>query len=309
MSRSTNHHDWLLVLTVLFTAAVVLVGGIVSNEAITAVSGETSETDTAAGQETAGPAATIQEKTIMLPGDVPLELVWIPPGTFLMGRYPGEQDSFDWQDPQHEVTIAYGFWMGKYPITQAQWEAVMGNNPSLFQGANRPVEWVSWNDIREEGGFLDRVNAAHPGHGVFRLPSEAEWEYAYRAGTTTRFYWGDDPDYTEIDDYAWYTSNSDTGSGGQTHDVGQKLPNAWGLHDMAGNVWEWCEDDWHSSYEGAPADGSAWVDSPRGSRRGNRGGSWNTHALRCRAATRAKGGPDGRVRDAGFRVVLASDED
>ena len=228
---------------------------------------------------------------------------WIPPGSFLMGRYPGEQDSYDWEDPQHEVTFAQGFWMSKYPITQAQWVAVMDSNPAYYSGDNNPVENVSWDDIRETNGYLDKLNAAHPGHG-FRLPTEAEWEYAYRAGTTTRFYWGDDPDYTEIDDYAWYRGNN---SPSGTKEVGDKLPNAWGLYDMAGNVLEWCEDDWHDNYTGAPNDGSAWVDSPRGSARLLRGGSWVNYPYFCRAAYRLNNLSDTRYYLNGFRVVRASD--
>jgi len=239
---------------------------------------------------------------IMLPGELPLEMVWIPPGSFLMGSPDEEQDRSEFEGPQYEVTHANGFWMGKYPITQEQWQAVMGNNPSHFNGDNRSVELVFWNDIRDSGGFLDQLNEACPGYN-FRLPSEAEWEYAYRAGTTTRFYWGDDPDYTEIGDYAWYLNNSLS----YTHPVGQKLPNAWGLYDMAGNAWEWCEDDWHNNYEGAPSDGSAWVDSPRGGPRLLRGGSWSSYPSSCRAASRGYYGPARLFLLNGFRVVCDMD--
>ena len=118
---------------------------------------------------------------------------WIPPGTFMMGRYPGEQDSYDTlEDPQHEVTLTHGFWLGKYEVTQAQWKSVMDYDLSTFKGDNRPVEGTAWmNNICYPGEYLDLLNAAYPGN-EFRLPTEAEWEYAYRAGTTTRFYWGDD---------------------------------------------------------------------------------------------------------------------
>jgi len=122
-----------------------------------------------------------------------MRFVWIPAGTFMMGRYAGEQDSDSDEDPQHQVTLTQGFWMGKYEVTQAQWQAVMGSNPSGITGdTSRPVEQVSWNDITQANGFLDKLNQANPGL-TFRLPTEAEWEYACRAGTTTRFYWGDDP--------------------------------------------------------------------------------------------------------------------
>jgi formylglycine-generating enzyme required for sulfatase activity len=204
-------------------------------------------------------------------------MVWIPAGSFLMGRYAGEQDTYPDEDPQHQVSVP-GFWMGKYEVTQAQWQALMGSNPSDFSGANRPVESASWNAIT--GHFLPALNATTG--QTFRLPSEAEWEYACRAGTTMRFYWGDDPSYSLIGDYAWYSHNS----GSQTHDVGGKLPNAFGLYDMSGNVWEWCEDDWHRNYTGAPADGSAWVYLPGSSNRVLRGGSWYYHDYGCRSANR-----------------------
>ena len=244
----------------------------------------------------------IDVKTVMLPGDVPLEMVWIPPGSFMMGSPDQEQGRLDSESPQHEVTIAEGFWMGKYEITQVQWEAVMENNPSHFKGNDRPVENVSWNDIRGTNGYLKKLNEAHPGHN-FRLPSEAEWEYAYRAGTTTRFYWGDDLDYTEIDKYAWYQDNSSY----STHDVGLKVPNAWGLYDMAGNVYEWCEDIWHYNYVGAPEDGSARVNSPRGSTRLLRGGSWGDDAHISRAAHRSTTNTDSIDFILGFRVVCNMD--
>ena len=138
-----------------------------------------------------------------------IDFVYCPPGTFMMGRYPGEQDSNDWEGPQHEVTLTQGFWMSKYEVTQAQWKAVMGSNPSHFQSSstdNRPVEQVSWNDIAATGGFLEKLNAAYSAYNMytFRLPTEAEWEFACRAGTTTRYYWDDDPGYSEIWNYALY---------------------------------------------------------------------------------------------------------
>ena len=236
---------------------------------------------------------------ILLNDEVPVDFVRIPAGTYMMGRFENEQDSEDTESPRRQVTIGQEFWMSKYPITQAQWQAVMGDNPSFYSGANRPVERVSWNDIRSQGGFLDELNAMYAGL-TFRLPTEAEWEYAYRAGTTSRFYWGNDPSYNNIGDYAWYQGNSTL----QTHDVGQKTPNAWGLHDMAGNVLEWCEDDWHENYEGAPTDGSARIDEPRGSARVVRGGGWPSSAPFCRAASRTYDSPDESNFSIGFRIVL-----
>ena len=244
--------------------------------------------------------------TIYLPGDVPLQLLWIPPGNFIMGSPIDELNRSNSESPQHSVTFQKGFWMSKYELTQIQWYAIMGNDPSYFKGDNRPVEMVSWNDIRGPGGFIDKLNALYPRYG-FRLPNEAEWEYAYRAGTATRFWWGDDPNHIEIDNYAWYWSNSNIGNGRETHDVGLKLPNAWGLHDMAGNVWEWCEDDWHSNYDKAPIDNSAWVDNPRGKLRLLRGGSWHLNQNYCRAASRYNYNPDVRYYSFGFRVVCTLD--
>lgn len=232
-----------------------------------------------------------EEQTIMLPGDVPLVMVWIPGGTFMMGRYPGEQDSNSGEDPQHSVTVP-GFWMGKYEVTQAQWRALLGTSPSYFSGDSRPVERVTWLGAKS---FVTALNT-HSGLN-FRLPSEAEWEYACRAGATTRFYWGDDPDYEDINDYAWFWDNDM-----ETYNVGTKLPNAFGLHDMSGNVWEWCEDDWHGSYTGAPTNGSAWVDSPRGSLRVARGGGWYYGGYYCRSAYRSYFNPSGTYYGVGFRL-------
>jgi len=238
------------------------------------------------------------EVTIMLPGGVPLVMELIPAGTFMMGRYAGEQDSYPWEDPEHEVTLANDFYLGKYKVTQAQWKALMGNNPSHFVGdLNRPVESVSWNDAQD---FIAALNLL--GQGVFRLPSEAEWEYACRAGTTTRFYWGDDPEYTLITSYAWYEHNS----AGTMHPVGQKAPNAWGLYDMNGDAWEWCQDLWHEDYTNAPTDGSAWesTGSKQDAGRVGRGGAWNAFNEYCRSAYRSFDYPENSANNIGFRVVM-----
>lgn len=245
-----------------------------------------------------------ETETILLPGNVPLEMIWIPGGTFLMGRYPGEQDSGEWEDPQHPVTVP-GFWMGKYEVTKAQWTAVMGTTPWSGQGfvlddPDSPVVYVSWNDAR---AFITALNT-HTGQ-TFRLPSEAEWEYACRAGTTTRIYWGDDPSYTEGYAYCWWYYNTYAIGEEYAHVVGLKLPNGFGLYDMSGNVWEFCEDDWHSNYTGAPADGSAWVSSPRGPDRVVRGGGWyGTYYLSgLRSASRNRPSPTSAGSTAGFRLA------
>lgn len=237
------------------------------------------------------------EITIELPVDVPLTMRWVPTGEFMMGRYDGEQDGCTWEDPQHEVVFSTGFWIGKYEVTQAQWVALMGPI-SDYEGANRPVEGVSWEDVHL---FLSRLNNLHgPG---FRLPSEAEWEYACRAGTTTRFYWGDDPECTEIGNHAWYHDNS----GEQTHNVGGKGPNDWNLYDMIGNVMEWTADAYHSRYTGAPSDGSVWNAVTENSiehARVIRGGCYLDAGRWCRSAARTFNYDDfGDYRWIGFRVA------
>jgi len=216
-------------------------------------------------------------QTVMLPGNVPLEMMWIPGGTFQMGRYPDEQDSNESMDPQHSVTLA-GYWMGKYEVTKAQWKAVMGTEPwagksYVLADLNSPAIYISWNSAQ---AF---TTAASSSTGkAFRLPSESQWEYACRAGTTTRFYWSDDPGYSEILDYAWCDQNTLYAAEYYAHVVGQKTPNNFGLYDMSGNVWEWCQDWWHDNYVGAPADGSAW-EVPAGTSRIIRGGAWDYNGL------------------------------
>ncbi len=244
----------------------------------------------ASGGEGEGEGET---ETILLPGNVPLTMTRIPAGPFLMGRYAGEQAGVANEDPQHAVTVPE-FWIGKYEVTQAQWQAVAGINPSHFGGDNRPVDSVTWDDITNT--FLPALNDATG--RTFRLPSEAEWEYACRAGTTTRFYWGDDPSYSLLDQYAWYSVNSTA----QTHDVGGKLPNAWGLYDMTGNVWEWVQDWYHPDYTGAPGDGSAWGLGTV-SNHVLRGACWSNSDTLCRSASRTDYFPGSSNYYFGFRLV------
>jgi formylglycine-generating enzyme required for sulfatase activity len=248
-----------------------------------------------------------------LPNGVTLKMVSLPAGKFLMGSPDSDLDAESYEKPQHLVQVN-SFAIGKYPVTQAQYQAVMGTNatsqkslrgkrrataaslPSYFQNnPQNPVEQVSWNDAQAFCQKLSQITGK-----TYRLPTEAEWEYACRAGTTTRYYFGDDAN--QLGDYAWYGGNSQN----TTHPVGQKRPNAWGLYDMIGNVWEWCEDNWHDSYIGAPTDGSAWI------KNGNdyqilRGGYWGDVPLRCRSAVRVNGlRRDDRDDDLGFRVVCGA---
>jgi len=260
----------------------------------------------------------IEEEVVELQGlpegAQPLVLVQVPPlsgklqadsFSFLMGRYPNEQNSAPNEDPQHEVVIPGRFWISKYEVTQAQWKTVMGENPSIFQGDlvgyantdNWPVENVSWWDVQ---AFLVKLNAIDPGMN-FRLPSEAEWEFCCRAGTTTRFYWGDDPDHFSLPNYAWTVSNSMYGP----KPVGTRLPNPWGLFDMSGNVLEWVQDcGFVSNYEGAPTDGSAWESSDCGSRI-IRGGSFRRFDSNraYRSAWRAAQTPGDKQDHCGFRLA------
>jgi len=228
---------------------------------------------------------------------VTLEMVSLPAGQFLMGSPDSDPDAQSDEKPQHQVKVN-SFAIGKYPVTQAQYQAVMGNNPSHFKNnPQNPVERVSWDDAQAFCQKLSQITGK-----TYRLPTEAEWEYACRAGTTTRYYFGDNDN--QLGNYAWYEGNSNR----TTHPVGQKKPNAWGLYDMSGNVWEWCEDDWHDSYAGAPDDGTAWLDNDNRSQslKCLRGGSWYVSPHYCRSAFRSRCGPDLHYNYLGFRVACVS---
>jgi formylglycine-generating enzyme required for sulfatase activity len=212
-----------------------------------------------------------EERDFEIAAGVKMTFCWIPPGEFLMGSSVDEVGRGD-DEIQHRVTISKGFWLAKTEVTQAQWRAVMGSNPSRFKGDDLPVESVSWDDIAGSGGFLERANRFADGESRFSLPTEAQWEYACRAGTTGAH-------SGNLDQIAWYQGNA----GSKTHSVGQTKANAWGLHDMHGNVWEWCA-DWYGSYPtGAVADPSGATSS---SRRVVRGGSCDNVAVGCRVANR-----------------------
>jgi eukaryotic-like serine/threonine-protein kinase len=229
-----------------------------------------------------------------------LEMVAVKGGTFLMGSMNGNSE----EKPQRQVTLG-DLWMGKYEVTQAQWRAVMGTNPSDFKGGDLPVEQVSWDDARE---FCRRLNAKFglsEAEG-YRLPSEAEWEYAARAGSRSEFAFGETvtPEIVNYDGNYPYGGAPKGINREKTVTVGSLgVANAWGLFDLHGNVQEWCEDDWHDSYQGAPVDGRAWVDiSRRAPIRAVRGGHWYGAAMPCRSAFRYGNSPNQRIDYLGFRL-------
>jgi len=226
-----------------------------------------------------------------------IEMVLIPAGTFMRGSPNGVGNNDE--HPQREVRVQ-SFYMGKYEVTQAQYRAVMGTNPSNFKGDDLPVETVSWNDAQE---FIRRLNGMQSRY-TYRLPSEAEWEYACRAGTTTAFSFGE----SLSSEQANFDGNYPYGGAPKgvyrqkTVAVGSFQANGFGLYDMHGNVWEWCEDWYHDSYNGAPSDGSAWI-SGGGQYRVVRGGSWDDLANLLRSAYRVRDSPALRVGNYGFRLV------
>ena len=229
---------------------------------------------------------------------IAITMLPIPAGSFLMGSPEGEPDRFHDEGPQHQVTLK-AFWMAQTPTTQAQWRMVAGwpkverdlePDPSCFKGDQRPVERVSWRDAQE---FCRRLSQRMG--QLYGLPSEAQWEYACRAGSSTPFHFG----ATLTPELANYNDS-------ETVEVASYPANAWGLHDMHGNVWEWCSDHWHDNYEGAPEDGRAWIDE--GDKANDlkwrllRGGSWYNNPRSCRSACRDVFHPDYRGNDFGFRV-------
>lgn len=219
--------------------------------------------------------------------DQRFEFVEIKPGSFLMGCSPGRDDCSADERPAHRVKLRSGFEIGKYEVTQAQWTLVMGSNPSHFRGPALPVENVSWLAVHE---FIARLNR-FGGPYLYRLPTEAEWEYAARAG-------GPDQPIGDLDEFAWHGANSED----RTHEVGTRRPNAWGLHDMLGNVWEWCSDRYGADYYSKSTDSD-----PRGPSEGAfrvmRGGSWYRYAWFVRFTARFRDRAGAAYRHVGFRCV------
>ena len=236
----------------------------------------------------------------------PSNMVFIPPGTFTMGSPTNEVDRNPNEGPQTRVTLSHGFWIGKYEVTQGEYLSVTGVNPSVFPGdLNRPVSSVSWPDATNYCWMLTQREVAAgriPVGSRYRLPTEAEWEYAARAGTSTRFSYGDDPGNTSLTNYSWYFINSAL----TVHRVGQKLPNPWGLFDMHGNVWEWCQ-DWLGDLSGGT------VIDPQGPASNAigwkviRGGGYDFGESDCRCARRYFFGSHPALNDSnlGFRAVLS----
>ena len=236
------------------------------------------------------------DTTIWLHPQVPVHFSYIPAGSYLMGSPESEPNRGADEGPVHEVTISKGFYMGQFEVTQMQWTLIMEDNPAVFNGfaesSIHPVESVTWNECQL---FISKLNKR--GIGKFRLPTEAEWEYACRAGTNTPYYWGKKMKINGSSEYAWANSRSFA----RTHAVGQKLPNGWGLYDMSGNVWEWCS-DWFGPYTkhaqvnpDGPAEGKMKV---------FRGGSWYDFFESHRSANRHKHAPDERYTAIGFRLVM-----
>jgi formylglycine-generating enzyme required for sulfatase activity len=237
--------------------------------------------------------------TVDLGDGVKMEFLSLPPGKFTMGAAPGEDGAYADESPQQTVIIDKDIWIGKYEVTQAQWQRVMSNNPSGFQeaGPSAPVESVTWDDCAvffEKLNALLASNSNGPALKGFRLPTEAEWEYACRAGTTTRF---SDGGYAgEVTEFAWCSANSEN----TTHPVGQKKPNAWGLYDMQGNVWEWCS-DWYGTYsEGLKKNPTG---QPYGASRVLRGGSWAGYTLSTRSGRRFFSLPSVSTNEFGLRAA------
>jgi formylglycine-generating enzyme required for sulfatase activity len=231
-------------------------------------------------------AAATPDLAVDLGGGATMEFVLVRPGAFTMGDAGG----FPAEKPPHRVAIPRPFYLARCEVTQEQWQSVMGTNPSRCKGAKYPVENVSWDDCK---AFLAKLNARTSG-AEFVLPSEAQWEYACRAGSAAKWCFGDDEG--RLAGHAWFLANSR----GKTHAVGGRKPNAWGLYDMHGNAWEWCEDAWHETYDGAPTDGGAWTSDGDG-RHVRRGGSWYDSAWLARCAYRLGFRADFRAENLGFR--------
>ena len=258
----------------------------ISGSLTSSTSSSSANTLSSSGSSLSGNALTIPVKN-----GISIEMVKVEAGSFDMGATPEMKKPYDWEKPVHRVTLTNNYYIGKYEVTQALWKIVMGSNPSNFKGDNLPVENVSWNNCQK---FISKLNKLTG--KSFRLPSEAEWEYAARGGNKSRGYLYSGSN--AIGDVAWYEGNSSF----MTHAVGTKQPNELGIYDMTGNVWEWCQ-DWYDSYSSSPQTNPTGAVS--GSYRVDRGGSWNCLARSCRASCRDRCTPDYRNNSCGLRLVLS----
>ena len=245
------------------------------------------------------PVDASRDTTVVLPGGAQMEMIYIPPGAFLMGSPASEARAYDWEKPQHQVNIEKGFFLGKYVVTQGQWQTVMNATPwegreYVKADPDHPAVFVSWEDAQ---AFIQKLNQA-AGAERYRLPTEAEWEYACRAGTTTRWSFGDDPG--KVGDYAWFVTNAWNADAKYAHKVGTKKPNPWGLYDVHGNVWEWCQDRWRLY----PGGGESDPDDPH---HVIRGGIFHSDAMDVRSANRQFASPTSRNYRLGFRLLMQVD--
>ena len=299
------------VIAAILVGALIIGGAIIISGNNNNSSGSSSSTNsgssTSSESSSTSDTANASIKTFTLPNGVKLEMVKIKAGTFMMGSPSSELGRYD-NENQHRVTLTRDYWLGKFEVTQAQYEAIMGNNPSYFKGSNRPVEQVSWNDAQAFCNRLNELCAGKLPEGYkFDLPTEAQWEYACRAGTTTAFSYGNSSDDTKMN----FNGNYPYGGSAkgkyrsQTVEVGSLgYKNAFGLYDMHGNVWEWCR-DWYSNYTGETTDP---VGPSSGPYLVGRGGSWSDCARLCRSASRLIYSPCSRSTPLGFRLALVPAE-
>lgn len=241
-----------------------------------------------------------RNKTQTLPkkftNSIGMTFVLVPQGSFVMGENAPLSEGKRDEHPAHEVTITKPFYMGQYEVTQQQWEALMGNNPSYHRGKNNPVDSVSWNDIQK---FIEKLNKKER-HAKYRLPTEAEWEYAARAGTATRYFFGNDA--SQLPQHAWIVENA----GGVTHPVGQKKPNAWGIYDTSGNVREWTN-DWYDDMYYRNSSSSNPKGPADGYEKAYRGGSKDGSTFPTRSSYRWRETPDTREQNLGFRLIMETE--
>ena len=248
-------------------------------------------TTNASSSVASGASSSGNTITIPVKDGISIEMIRVEAGTFAMGATPEMEDPWDDEKPAHQVTLTNDYYIGKYEVTQALWQAVMGNNPSNFKGDNLPVEQVSWDDCQEFISQLNRITGK-----TFRLPTEAEWEYAARGGKKSRGYQYSGSN--NLSDVAWYKDNSDS----KTHAVGSKQSNELGIYDMSGNVWEWCQ-DWDGEYSSSSQVNPTGANS--GSDRVYRGGSWRNAAGVCRSSFRISSAPDNTSYCLGLRLVFS----